>query len=472
MKNRSGRDRVRPAYLLLVGGAVAVAIAAFALSAGAAEKESGQIAGLREPSRGPIGIADARALPAATGDEEISALAAAPENVELPKVTPPAPLVGNSESASDGSWENDPESFEYQWLRCDEAGASCVAIVNATDPTYLPVKEDLDQTLRVAVTAQNSIGDATATSDATEIVRQITEYSPGDGSKPSELIAAEDGNLWFVNYRAAKLGKVSLEGTPPKYAITEYPVEDGEWLSDLAAGPGDDVWYSNGYPMSAGKVTPSGASTNYPLEGGGNPYSIGVDSTDQIWVTLSASRIAKLDSDGDVSDLFPVPTDSTPQYITLGPDDEMWFANNECGFSHPGRCAIGKITEQGEVTEYDVPKVPHDLTLGPDGNMWFTLQYYAQSSVGRITPSGTLTEFNLPPHSEPEEIIAGPDGNLWFALWGTDKLGRITPGGDTEEFPLPAGSEPFGVAVGPDDYIWYTAKGSGKLGSIGKIVVP
>jgi streptogramin lyase len=464
VKIRDMRSRVHLVHLLLTAVAMALAVAAFALTAGAAEEGNGDLAGLRDSSRGSIGIAEAQALPAATGGEEgVAAAEAPPENTGLPKAAPAAPLVGIPVSASTGTWENDPTTFKYQWFRCDATGGGCVAIAGATKRNYSPVDEDLGHALRVAVKAQNSSGEATATSDPTEPVREKVEYSLKDDSKPSELTVGQDGDLWYVNDQVARVGKIATDGSTNEYAIA-----NGGWLSDLATGS-DGIWYSNGYPFLAGKITTSGDATNYPLADGGNPSSIGVDSANQAWVTFSSSQIAKLDSDGDVSDLYPVPADSTPQYITLGAEDEMWFANTRCGVVHPGRCAIGKITDQGEVTEFDVPKVPQELTLGPDGNMWFTQKHFIESGIGSVTPSGTITEFDLPPGSEPKGIVAGPDGNLWFALREADKIGRITPTGTIEEFPLPEGTEPIGVAAA-DNYIWYTARGTGKVGKIGEIV--
>ena len=36
------------------------------------------------------------------------------------------------------------------------------------------------------------------------------------------------------------------------------------------------------------------------------------------------------------------------------------------------------------------------ITTGPDGNLWFTSGGNNCASIGRITPSGEITEFDLP----------------------------------------------------------------------------
>ena len=60
--------------------------------------------------------------------------------------------------------------FAYQWQRCDAAGAGCAPIVGATAETYLPATDDVGHALTVAVTAQSTIGTASATSPPTPAI--------------------------------------------------------------------------------------------------------------------------------------------------------------------------------------------------------------------------------------------------------------------------------------------------------------
>ena len=101
---------------------------------------------------------------------------------------------------------------------------------------------------------------------------------------------------------------------------------------------------------------------------------------------------------------FPVPTaDSGPEGITAGPDGNLWFTESWN--------KIGRITPNGAVTEFPLPRAPHGITAGPDGNLWFT--EHIANQIGRITPSGAVTEFPVPrADSGPYGITAGPDGNL------------------------------------------------------------
>src|SRR5205823_2068604 len=101
---------------------------------------------------------------------------------------------------------------------------------------------------------------------------------------------------------------------------------------------------------------------------------------------------------------------------------------------------------------------PYSIAAGPDGNVWFV--EYAGNKIGRITPSGTITEFEIPTaDGQPVAINAGPDNAMWFAELGTGKIGRITLAGAITEFPA---ASPIskratrGITSGPDGNLWST----------------
>jgi hypothetical protein len=92
-----------------------------------------------------------------------------PANTALPS-TSGEPAVGRVQTATAGEWDNFPDSYAYQWRRCDEDGQDCSDISGADESTYTPVAQDVDGTLRVAVTATNSAGSTTAVSVQTDII--------------------------------------------------------------------------------------------------------------------------------------------------------------------------------------------------------------------------------------------------------------------------------------------------------------
>jgi hypothetical protein len=93
-----------------------------------------------------------------------------PVNTSPPVISGSA-AVGSTLTTTNGAWKGNPSpSYTYEWRRCDSAGATCASIAGATSPSYTVVAADAGFTLRVDVTATNSAGSATATSNATAVV--------------------------------------------------------------------------------------------------------------------------------------------------------------------------------------------------------------------------------------------------------------------------------------------------------------
>jgi hypothetical protein len=112
-----------------------------------------------------------------------AAAAAAPSNNSPPSISG-TPQLGNTLSASSGSWSGDtPMSFGYRWRRCNASGAGCADIGGATSSTYTVVSADVGKTLRVNVTATNSDGSGEALSAATNEITAAAK--PANTSKPT-----------------------------------------------------------------------------------------------------------------------------------------------------------------------------------------------------------------------------------------------------------------------------------------------
>jgi Tol biopolymer transport system component len=76
------------------------------------------------------------------------------------------PSVGSTLMTDGGLWEHvDPSTLEYQWMRCDSSGELCVVIAEADQSSYDLGEEDLGATVKVEVTAANSSGKLSATSE-------------------------------------------------------------------------------------------------------------------------------------------------------------------------------------------------------------------------------------------------------------------------------------------------------------------
>jgi streptogramin lyase len=169
---------------------------------------------------------------------------------------------------------------------------------------------------------------------------------------------------------------------------------------------------------------------------------------------------------------------ASPQFITKGPDGNLWFTDTY----------VGRITPSGTITEFDVVTLPDaptgvtaqavGITGGPDGNVWFTmLTSNGDACVAVVTPSGIVTDYIYSKtYSKLSGITSGPDGNLWFAVaddsnaqgdQGGDIIGVVTTTGTitTNTLVTPT-SDPLGIVAGPDGNLWFTEAGSRSIGRI------
>jgi uncharacterized protein YukE len=110
-----------------------------------------------------------RLAPPASSSRVRAHAAAVPGNTALPVISGTV-TDGQALSSTTGTWTGSPTSYTRQWQRCNAAGASCVSISGATATTYTLTSADVASTVRVAVTAHNASGAATATSVQTAAV--------------------------------------------------------------------------------------------------------------------------------------------------------------------------------------------------------------------------------------------------------------------------------------------------------------
>ena len=103
---------------------------------------------------------------------------------------------GNTLSVSNGTWNNSPTSFAYEWEDCDSSGNNCTAITGANSGTYTLQASDVGSTIVASVTASNSGGPGSATTAA---VGPVVPLAPTIGAtKPSIAGIPQQGNTLSV----------------------------------------------------------------------------------------------------------------------------------------------------------------------------------------------------------------------------------------------------------------------------------
>jgi hypothetical protein len=120
----------------------------------------------------------------------------APDNTSKPTIS--GNLVqGQKLTANHGSWSGDaPISYSYQWRRCNSSGSSC-SNVGTNSSTYTLDSHDVDHTMEATVTATNSVGVSSATSDHTLLVSALAK--PTNQSAPSISGNLTPGSTLTVN---------------------------------------------------------------------------------------------------------------------------------------------------------------------------------------------------------------------------------------------------------------------------------
>jgi hypothetical protein len=131
----------------------------------------------RKPVRA---VAAALTLAAVCAGIAAAASTAVPSSTARPSVSG-ALHDGATLTTTNGRWTNAPTSFTYEWLRCGGAGANCVQIAGANSKKYTLTTADVGHRIRAEVSATNSSGSTSATSDATRVIS-------GTGTKPVNTV--------------------------------------------------------------------------------------------------------------------------------------------------------------------------------------------------------------------------------------------------------------------------------------------
>ncbi len=330
---------------------------------------------------------------------------------------------------------------------------------------------------------------------------------PTRDAGPQGPVVGPDGNIWFVETFAKKIGRITPEGVITEFKLPPSARGGSGQLGQLLVGPDGNLWFGvQGGPTSAGdtsaigRITPAGVITYFPLSTlniqGTQPNGITFGPDGNLWFTATITQlsgtlpdvaetvtevIGRMTPQGAVSEFALVTLsspDEVPGGITVGPDGNLWFTVFD---QQPGgtKAAIGRISPTSApgqtIRLFPLPasgEMPGDIVSGPDGNIWFIEAEFSASSQGnggvvsahlaRITPDGVVRTFPLPGVvRDPVDLTLGKDGNFWVCLADlatgkADAIARITPTGAATEYPLPALTTPTGIVWGPDGAIWIT----------------
>ncbi|HWX74476.1 MAG TPA: hypothetical protein VNZ05_04165, partial [Solirubrobacteraceae bacterium] len=162
-----------------------------------------------------------------------------PGNVTAPSIEGKA-QQGQTLSAQNGTWTNEPTKFTYLWKRCDKTGATCATVTpEVTTQTYALTASDVGSTLRVLVTAEN-LGGASepATSAQSAVVAQpiVTFGKTTIGASTDTFLAERKRVSRYALTEAGTVSKLSVYLAPTK--TTGQQVVKGVIYADSSSAPG------------------------------------------------------------------------------------------------------------------------------------------------------------------------------------------------------------------------------------------
>jgi virginiamycin B lyase len=288
---------------------------------------------------------------------------------------------------------------------------------------------------------------------------------PTAAAEPQDIVQGPDGNMWFTERGANKIGRIS--GTSPG-TIDEFAVATGGLQPDIiVVGPDGALWYTELGSNSVGRMPPGNPAGVVRFTGLGiiQARGIAVGPDGNLWIAdAGGAQVIRISPAGTaVGSPIALPMGFNARGITLGPDGNMWVGN----FSSPGsvaRITTGATPAVDPVGGFPVPAgTPIDVIGGSDGNVWYAGQ---GTTIGKIAPDGTATAFTSK-GVDPFGVTLGPDGAVWFAEFQANAVGRVGTDGTTSEVTgMTAGAGPRYVASGPGNTIWFTEETGNRVGRV------
>ena len=129
-------------------------------------------------------------------------------------------------------------------------------------------------------------------------------------------------------------------------SVTEFPVPTAQSnLSGITRGPDGNLWFTEALAGKIGRITPAGVITEFSagITPNSAPAGITRGPDGNLWFTESqANKIGRITPAGVVTEFSAGLTPgTTPNLITAGPDGNLWFTQRPNSNTVSG--AIGRI---------------------------------------------------------------------------------------------------------------------------------
>ena len=267
------------------------------------------------------------------------------------------------------------------------------------------------------------------------------------------IVGSPDGNVWFVESDANKVGRISPNGQ-----LVEFPLPASGSASkaeDLDVAPDGTVWVLFDSGEWIRHLRPDGSVIRDLEIGEGYPYGreVRVAPDGNAWVTMSFdTSFVTVVNDAGYRDL----TQPCEDALGRAADGTMWCRTDS---------GIGRADATSSYPANNYAAYPYALAGGPVGSIWFG-RYFGgtwlsapdDGEVGYLNAAtGQVTAFNTGSRTAPNSLVQGPDGNMWFTSIGDAKgIGHIRPDGKGGVLTQIGGYAPNSLTFGRDGAVYAT----------------
>ena len=247
----------------------------------------------------------------------------------------------------------------------------------------------------------------------------VQSYDVPDGSRPHDVVPADDGGVWFTGQRAGFLGHFD----PSTQAVKQVPLGDGSAPHGVIVGPDGAAWVTDG----------------------------------------GLNAIVRVDATTDEVRSYPLPAGREGANLntaTFDRDGILWFT---------GQAGVyGQLDPRtGRMTVYDAPRGagPYGIATTPGGEVYYAS--LAGNYIGRIdTATGKATVLEPPtPQQGARRVWSDSTGRIWVSEWNAGQLAVFDPASEKwQEWRLPGSSpQAYAVYVDDQDQVWVSDFGANAL---------
>jgi virginiamycin B lyase len=307
-------------------------------------------------------------------------------------------------------------------------------------------------------------------SNATNLLVNIREWDvPTKGAHPHDPAVGKNGELWFTEQMANKIGRFD----PATESFKEYPLKGANaGPHGLVSDADGNIWFTANFGGYIGKLDPrTGDVTQYkmPDAKADDPHTAVFDAQGMLWFTVQGGNmVGRLDPKNGKIELKTVPTENALPYGMAVNSKGMPF------FCELGTNKMAKIDPATmKFTEFALPETarPRRLAIASDDQVYFT--DFKSGNLGRLNPATGAVKMWASPggaDSNPYGITITRDGNVWYSESGVKPNTIIKFDPSAEKFAranIPSGGGVVrNMAATSDGRIYIACSGVDKIGIV------